>query len=144
VATAVLVLVLFAAVSVLLIVLSRRQARQRPDLWGDWMRRHRLSAAEAGEISTGVTRGLRYTDPRLRAAATDWAGTMLRTEFSDRMMALFIGLYLVPVALTIVLQPHDANWFVAAIYALSCAVVLRRRRGVRHSLEENGGVPGIL
>jgi hypothetical protein len=144
VVTAVVILVVFfVGVAVLFVVLSRprvpdrRWGRPREDHWGDWMRRHHLSAGEAGDISNGVTRGRPYTDPRLRAAAVAWAGTILRTEFSGRATALLIGLYLVPVVVTIVLQPHDVNWLLVVMWAAFAAVILRRRRGVRRSMEIN-------
>lgn len=47
------------------------------DPWAEWLRRHRLSVAEAGELEHGVGRGREFSDSRLRAAAVDRAGMQL-------------------------------------------------------------------
>jgi hypothetical protein len=142
--TAVVILVVFfVGVAVLFVALSRprfrdgRWGRPREDHWGDWMRRHHLSAGEAGNVSNGVTKGLRYTDPRLRAAAVDWAGTILRTEFSRRSTALLLGLYLGLTVMVAVRLPDDVDWVALVIWTAFSVVILRRRDAVRRSFEIN-------
>jgi hypothetical protein len=57
------VLLIAVGLPLLFVWLSRRRFWDRPrrgfdvDLWGDWMRRHALSAAEAAQVSAGVPRG---------------------------------------------------------------------------------------
>ena len=136
--TAIVILVVFVVgVLVLFVLLARRQGRPRDDLWGDWMRRHRLSAGEAGDVSDGVSRGRQFTDPRLRAAAVDWAGAMLRTDLSGRATVVLLGLYLGLAALAIIRLPEDVNWVVLAIWTAFSVVILRRRRRVERSFEIN-------
>jgi hypothetical protein len=92
-------------------------------------------AAEAGDISNGVTRRPGMHRSLSWAPHRSTGPDVLRTEFSSRATALLIGLYLVPVVATIVLQPHGLNSLLVAIWAAFAAVILRRRRGVRRSIE---------
>ena len=144
--TAVVILaVFFVGAPVVLFVLSRRQARPRPDEWGDWMRRHRLSAAEAGELEHGVVRGREFTDPRLRAAAVDWAGTQLRAWSPGRGVRIALGVYVAVVVAVAVLQvtagdAERVNWFGPVLLVGFGLIALHRRKRLRRAIEVNSTV----
>jgi hypothetical protein len=150
--TAVVSLVVIAVgIPLLLVWLHRRRTwdrvrgRPREDLWGDWMRRHRLTGGEAGDISGGVTRGREFSDPRLRAAAADWAGIVLRTETPSRKTLICLAVVAVLAVVAGLVfraktgRPVDIDWFSIAVWVLIGAWVRRRRRGLRRAIEVNGG-----
>jgi hypothetical protein len=137
--------VFFVGAPVVLFVLSRRQARPREDVWGDWMRRHRLSAAEAGDLDQGVARGREFPDPRLRAAAVDWAGSQLRAWSPGRGVRIALGVYVAVVVAVAVFQvtAGDAdrvNWGGPALLVWFGLLAVRRRKRLRHTIEVNGEV----
>ncbi len=61
---------------------SRAQAGTQRDLYREIVRRHGLRPAETPEVESAVTWGRRLDDPRLRAAAVDWA-TSSRDEMAE-------------------------------------------------------------
>ena len=52
-----------------------RTAQQNP--YAELVRRHHLTATERAQVESDVAAGRRLDDPRLRAAAVDWAQTSL-------------------------------------------------------------------
>ena len=147
-ATVVTLVVLAVGVVLLVVVLTRPRFYSRnvggraEDAWGDWMRRHRLSAAEAGELEQGVLRGEEFSDPRLRAAAVDWAGTQLRAWSPGRGMRIAIGVYVVVVLAVTVgrVVAGDADrvsWSGPGLVVAFSVLALRQRRRLRRAIEVN-------
>ena len=59
---------------------SRLRPGAEPDPWGDVVRTHRLSPSEAPRVAHAVPRGAALDEPRLRAAAVDWARRLIEQE----------------------------------------------------------------
>lgn len=147
---AVVSLVLIAVGVVLLVVLLTRPrfyAKVTPwsgDPWADWMRRHHLTVAEAGEIEHGVVRGREFSDSRMRAAAVDRAGMQLRAYEPGRGLRIALGVYvLVYVAVAVVqVTAGDAgrmNWSGAVMLVGFGLTAVHRRKRLRQAIEVNGG-----
>jgi hypothetical protein len=131
---------------------SRLRGRPERDPWGDMVRTHRLTAAEAARVAKEVPRGVRFDDPRLRAAAVDWAHELLgwgREPWprSERVRSWLVFLFvcwltaIVSWAVFRVVTGHagDVNWFTVACWAASGIWGLRRRQLLHRALAENGG-----
>ena len=148
--TAVVSLVLIAVgVLVLVVLLTRPRfyTRVTPwsgDPWANWMRRHHLSVAEAGELEHGVVRGREFSDPRLRAAAVDWAGIQLGASKPARGMRIAIGVYVVLVVAVTVgrVVAGDADrvsWSGPILIIAFTVLAMRQRRRLRRAIEVNRG-----
>ena len=79
---------------------TRSEPEER--LRDDWLRTHALAAAEAREVARAVRRGEGFSDPRLRAAACDWAVVLLRPvpSVSRRARRIWFGVGAVGVLAT--------------------------------------------
>ncbi|WP_147251514.1 hypothetical protein [Blastococcus sp. TBT05-19] len=144
--TAVVSLVLIAVGVVLVGVLLTRPrfySRMTPwsgDPWANWMRRHRLSVAEAGELEHGVARGREFFDPRLRAAAVDWAGLQLKAYEPGRGGRIAIGVYVilvVGVTCARVVAGDRVSWSGPVILVVFGVLAVRQRRQLRRAIEAN-------
>jgi hypothetical protein len=127
---------------------SRLRPGREPDLWGDWMRRHRLSGREAEQVASAVARGQQVADQRLRAAAADLASITLDREAWPRrpvvrgtvtvLLGLLVGGLLVSVAAAIVQgRPGDISWWNLMIWAFVGVWLVRRRRLLRRAIDLN-------
>lgn len=130
---------------------SRLRPGAEPDPWRELVRRHGLSAREAARIATDVPRGVRLPDPRLRRAAVDWARSLIEQEQRVRLprdprarpavvlavvvgTATALGLLVADVASG---EGADVPWVVVAIWVVVGVWDVRRRRGLRRTIELN-------
>ena len=114
---------------------------------GDWMRRHRLSADEADEVTRDVVAGEALPDGHLRDAAVDWAEILLRTgrPRDPRIRRVLNGLLVVWLAAVAVLvvrsvvqgRAGDVSWPTLMIWLALVVMVVGRRLRVRRSLALN-------
>jgi hypothetical protein len=132
---------------------SRLRPGAERDPWGDVVRRHRLSPSEAPRVAHAVPRGMALDDPRLRAAAVDWAERLRDqetvrwpTSLKGRLLAGLAVLWAVGVV-AVVLQrlftgrPEDVNWVTVAIAVGFGIWSVRRRRALRRAVAVNSGPP---
>jgi hypothetical protein len=132
---------------------SRLRPGAEPDPWGDVVRTHRLSASEAPRVAHAVPRGAALDEPRLRAAAVDWARRLIEQETirwpTSRTGRVFAGAAVVWLLCVIGLllhrvltgRPEDVNWTTVIIYAGVLLWFRRRRRLLRRAVELNQDEP---
>ena len=146
---AVVSLALIALGVVLLVVVLTRPrfyAKVTPwsgDPWANWMNRHHLSVAEAGEVEHGVARGREFSGPRLRAAAVDRAGVQLEASTPGRGLRIAIGVYAALVTAMTVVQVvagDRVSWSNLVLPALFGVLAVRQRRLLRRAIEVNSTV----
>ena len=128
---------------------SRLRPGRESDPWGDTVRRHGLRPAEVARVRQAVTSGQELPDPRLRAAAVDWAEQELTVGRAPAptwvrvLLAVWLTVVVVRIAFLLAEgRAGDVNW-VAVIFAIGAAVYVRHRRKALHrAVRLNGGPPG--
>ena len=130
---------------------SRLRPGAEADPWREVVRRHRLSSADAPRVAHAVPRGLALDDPRLRAAAVDWAERLLEQETvrwptsrKGRVLAGIAVLWAVGVVALLLQRlltgrPEDVNWVTVAIAVGFGIWSVRRRRALRRAVVVNSG-----
>jgi hypothetical protein len=134
--------------------LDRLGAAREPDLRPAVMAAHALTSAEADQVQRAVTWGRELTDPRLRAAAVDWAQRVegrnrrrreRRPEVEGWLVSAFVvaGAGVIGYAVLAVTQGRwgDIDWFTAAQWLLFGAVGWRRRQGPARAITLNSEPP---
>ena len=91
---------------------NRLEPGSEPDRYRELVRRHALRPTEAAEVESAVTWGRELQDPRLRAAAVDWAQTMQADGLARSARYPWVRRVLLPLAvvgavLGIVFLVHD-------------------------------------
>lgn len=132
---------------------SRLRPGAEADPWGDVVREHRLSASEAPRVASAVPRGVALDEPRLRAAAVDWAGRLMEQETvrwprsaKGRILAgltvlWFLGVVALILQRLLTGRPEDVNWVTVAIVAGFGIWSVHRRRALRRAVAVNSGPP---
>jgi Flp pilus assembly protein TadB len=129
---------------------SRLRGRADSDPWGDFVRRHRLSVAEAARIAAEVSRGRQLEDPRLRRAAVDWATRLLEQETlraprnarTRRLLLALLTCWASAVFAWLLYRvltgrPEDVNWVSLVLWTAAAVWIVRRRRRLRRSIVLN-------
>lgn len=102
---------------------ARTEKRGGADLYGDFVRRHGLRPAETPQVESAVTWGRRLEDPRLRAAAVDWATSAReameayrrRNPLVRRLMVGLLYLWLLMVIASGLVAVVEGRWGAAAM-----------------------------
>lgn len=134
----------------------RAEARQLPelDLQQQIARQHGLSAAETDQVERAVLRGNGLDEPRLRAAAVDWARRRIDAD-RQRMQArprlrswlLLLGVVwmtgIVAWVAFAVAQGRwdDVNWFTLALYGFLAFRAWRRTTAPERAIARNSDAP---
>jgi hypothetical protein len=133
---------------------ARSAPRIEPDLYREMVRRHALRPGEAAQVEGAITWGRALQDPRLRAAAVDWAQSLqhLATERRLRRPRLRLVGVAVLVVLAVLVAARlafdvvEEGWsalFPALLWPLLWAIPVGRMiNGPRRAVERNGGPPG--
>lgn len=132
---------------------NRRRPTTDVDLYRQIVRRHRLHPAEAPRVEAAVTWGRRLDDPRLRAAAVDWARSLqeLAAERRERhprrrrVLLVLAPLYVGGVVAFAVWRVVHGDWdnlIRLVAYGLTFVVVtFLMVRGPRRAIERNSDPP---
>lgn len=115
---------------------------------------HGLTSGEADRVARAVTWGRALDDPRLRAAAVDWAQRVEAREQRRRerwpqlegwlvVAVVVAGAGVVAYAVFAVLQDRwgDVGWFSAARWLLFAGAGWRRRQGLARAIALNSDSP---
>ncbi len=128
---------------------SRLRPGAEPDPWREVVQQHRLSASEAPRVAHAVPRGVALEDPRLRAAAVDWAERLMEQETvrwptsrKGRLLAgaavlWFVGVMALIVQRLLTGRPEDVNWVTVAIVVGFGIWSVHRRRMLRRAVQLN-------
>lgn len=128
---------------------SRLRPGREPDPYGDLVRHHGLTPAEAVRLSREVPQGTRYDDDRLRRAAIDMAEMQLGQGLfpegasrTQRVLVVLLFLWITAVVgrvvfLVVAGRPEDVNWFSGLLWASLLVWHLHRRRGLRRTIARN-------
>lgn len=129
---------------------SRLRPGSGPDPWGDFVRLHRLTAAEQFQVSEAVSRGRALQGERLRRAAVELAeqtSAQLRmsVQGGSRLQRLFVLLavvWLVLLVSNVVLslltgRLSDVPWVALLAVGVGAGVALRQRRNLRRAIALN-------
>lgn len=121
-----------------------------PDPWGDFVRRHGLSAAEQFRVSEAVSRGRALDGDRLRRAAVELAeqtSAQLRLSLQggsrvQRVFVLLAVLWLVLLLSNVALslatgRLSDVPWVALLAGSVGAGVALRQRRNLRRAIDRN-------
>lgn len=136
---------------------GRLQPGAEADSWGDYVRRHRLTAAEQIRIKSAVSRGQALDDERLRLAAVDLAEQtrdQLRLTWRSgsrlhRVVVLLAVVWFVLLVARVVAALVSAvasggpgvPWLGIVSIAAIVGVPLVQRRNLRRTIERNSGPP---
>ncbi|PWW24234.1 hypothetical protein JD79_03413 [Geodermatophilus normandii] len=131
---------------------SRLRPGRGPDPWGDLVRTHGLSAAEAAAVDAAVARGQRLDDERLRRAAVAHARQALsglrwqEATRGQRVLLVLVALWLLLQVVGVVVQlaagePGDVSWGVVAVLAVAVVATVVFRRRLQRAVEVNTGPP---
>jgi hypothetical protein len=129
---------------------SRLQPGRGADPWGDFVRRHRLSAAEQFQVQQAVGRGRALEDDRLRRAVVDLAevtSAQLRLSWTggsraQRVLLLLALLWVVLLVTNVVAALassgfSDVPWFGIVSIVAVVGTPLWQRRTLRRAIELN-------
>ncbi len=129
---------------------GRLQPGRGADPWGDFVRRHRLSATEQFRVQRAVGRGEALEGDRLRAAAVDLAqetraqlaGPLSGGSRAQRVVQLLAVLWLVLVVAQVVFAVtrggwSDVPWFGLLPAVVGAAALSVQRRNLRRAIELN-------
>lgn len=126
------------------------------DAWDSLIARHGLTFGEAMRIRDEVGTGRAFAEPRMRAAAADWARHLLEREglahlWGSRWRRVVLAVSLVILLAEVVrgvleLQAGDWSsgaglWVLAAILAAHLLSVWNRRRLLRETIRRNEAPP---
>jgi hypothetical protein len=133
---------------------GRLQPGRGADPWGDFVRRHRLSAVEQFQVQQAVNRGRAVEGDRLRRAAVDLAeetSAQLRMSWSggsrvQRVFLLLAVLWFVLLVATVVFALatgglSDVPWLGIVTIAAVVGTPLWQRRTLRRAIELNRAPP---
>jgi hypothetical protein len=131
---------------------GRLQPGRGSDPWGDFVRRHRLSAAEQFQVREAVNRGRSVQGDRLRRAVVDLAeetSAQLRLSWSggSRLQGFFLLLALLWFVLLVANVVFslatgglaDVPWLGIVTIAVVVGTPLWQRRTLRRAIELNRG-----
>jgi len=132
---------------------SRLRPAADRDAWRELVQRHGLSSSDAPRVAHAAPRGMALDEPRLRAAAVDWAGRLIEQE-TVRWPMSRIGRFLAGAAVAWFLcicgfllhrvltgHPEDVNWGMVILYGGFAFWFRRRRRLLRRTIELNEDEP---
>lgn len=132
-------------------VWGRLKPGRGADPYGDFVRRHRLTAAEQSRVESAVTRGRALDDERLRAAAVDLAReSMVRLDVlgrgsrAQRIIFLLVVLWFVSLVANVVFALvsgglSDVPWSGVVIIAVTVVAPLVQRRKMQQAIRANSG-----
>ncbi|MPQ99613.1 hypothetical protein GB931_17155 [Modestobacter sp. I12A-02628] len=135
---------------------GRLRLRQDRDLYGDVVRRHRLTPTQTARVESAVAWGRELADPVERAAAVDWAqGLIADTRqrarehpLRRRLLLALLGAWVLLVlgrAVVAVVESGLAgfNWYGVVTGTVVVALVVQSGRAPRRAVLLNAGPPSI-